>query len=747
MVAEPKRPENREKPVSTASKAEPEEIDDQPSLGLYIAGLIVTLSGILAVTMTVDDQNLTVTTLLLTVIGFVFSVGCRYLRVKLRIAEILLLGTAAYVIYNVASGQFDWHMLVGRSQLDIGIVFAWTMTAWSWALVSDSLILVCALLAMAALGLVASYNPDSQVIDTAFIVFLFSSLYVMGQHLFMAKRKQAPPADRERGGGRLWLTQLLVVIVSTILIFFTASMVVVPAEVIFKGASVSEALQNLATFQQAAKKETEIAGPNVSDDSDLEIGTGEGWGSTADIVAYVTPSDHQPHYWKARTYDQYTGAGWTSSLEGEYRFVDGTGQERGGTLFNIAAPPDGAKTIAAQFEVKGTTHEFFYTGDLENLSVDHPESQLQICRDGHIEFVDKSIVKGIYNTTLTVEPDPNEETWVDKLRKADTHIAPAVTQLYSGSLENPITTADDIAYFKQTVKTVIDALPADKHNQFDEVQALTDYVAHRATYSLSVAPLPAGSDHVRAFLQDTRVGYCDMFSSSLAVLCRAAGFPSRVVTGFASGNFDGTRYDLRVMDKHAWTEVYFAGYGWVPFDATAGAASPSNANANQKKASTIWGKLMGFLVSRGPVAPILIGAIILILGYIVKVEILDGLMRRLRSRDGGTASREEMGRQYESMVRSIGHLGLKRKASETPFEFASRAVPYLKGLQSTLKTPLDTHTVDVFTKRYAVVRYSDRASTSGGDVSLDIFLKNARRARVKRILRRLKPGPKAPAKS
>jgi len=140
--------------------------------------------------------------------------------------------------------------------------------------------------------------------------------------------------------------------------------------------------------------------------------------------------------------------------------------------------------------------------------------------------------------------------------------------------------------------------------------------------------------------------------------------------------------------------------------------------------------------------------ILLILGYIVKVEIIDGLIRRLRNRQSGAVSREEIGKQYEWMVRSIGYLGLKRKASETPFEFAARAVPYLSDMETSLKTPLDTDTVETFTKQYTLIRYgNERRGPAAPDVDagLSLFLRNAQRARIKRALRRLRPGAKSTA--
>ena len=76
-------------------------------------------------------------------------------------------------------------------------------------------------------------------------------------------------------------------------------------------------------------------------------------------------------------------------------------------------------------------------------------------------------------------------------------------------------------------------------------------------------------DTVSDFLLDSRTGYCEQFSGSLAILTRAVGIPSRVVVGFLPGveSEDGD-YEVSVRDMHAWTEVYLAGFGWVAFDPT-----------------------------------------------------------------------------------------------------------------------------------------------------------------------------------
>lgn len=81
-------------------------------------------------------------------------------------------------------------------------------------------------------------------------------------------------------------------------------------------------------------------------------------------------------------------------------------------------------------------------------------------------------------------------------------------------------------------------------------------------------------DAVDQFLFDHQQGYCEQFSSSFAVLMRAAGIPARVVIGYAGGyrNPFGDYWIVRRMDAHAWVEVWLEGRGWVRVDPTAAVA-------------------------------------------------------------------------------------------------------------------------------------------------------------------------------
>jgi hypothetical protein len=58
----------------------------------------------------------------------------------------------------------------------------------------------------------------------------------------------------------------------------------------------------------------------------------------------------------------------------------------------------------------------------------------------------------------------------------------------------------------------------------------------------------------------------------MALMLRYLGIPARVAAGFTSGSYDSRRSTWSVYDRnaHTWVEVWFKGYGWMPFDPTPG---------------------------------------------------------------------------------------------------------------------------------------------------------------------------------
>jgi hypothetical protein len=142
------------------------------------------------------------------------------------------------------------------------------------------------------------------------------------------------------------------------------------------------------------------------------------------------------------------------------------------------------------------------------------------------------------------------------------------------------------------VENTVAPLIAGKTTPYDKVLAIYRFFsfANGFSYSLLTKEGTSGSD-IANFLANKQ-GFCEQYASAMAWLVRAAGIPARVAFGFTSPKPDGHTYTLTNYNLHAWTEVYFDGFGWVPFDATPtsniiGAISPAWApDVNHQDATT-----------------------------------------------------------------------------------------------------------------------------------------------------------------
>src|SRR5215213_5464543 len=61
----------------------------------------------------------------------------------------------------------------------------------------------------------------------------------------------------------------------------------------------------------------------------------------------------------------------------------------------------------------------------------------------------------------------------------------------------------------------------------------------------------------------------------MALMLRMLGVPARVAAGFTSGKREDGGWTVTDHNAHAWVEVWFPGYGWLPFDPTPGRGSLS----------------------------------------------------------------------------------------------------------------------------------------------------------------------------
>ncbi len=86
-------------------------------------------------------------------------------------------------------------------------------------------------------------------------------------------------------------------------------------------------------------------------------------------------------------------------------------------------------------------------------------------------------------------------------------------------------------------------------------------------------PQPHGQPALVDFVLRTKAGYCQHFAGAMALMLRYLGVPARVGAGFTEGTRDGDEWKVTDHDAHTWVEVWFAGWGWLPFDPTPGRGS------------------------------------------------------------------------------------------------------------------------------------------------------------------------------
>ncbi len=171
----------------------------------------------------------------------------------------------------------------------------------------------------------------------------------------------------------------------------------------------------------------------------------------------------------------------------------------------------------------------------------------------------------------------------NRLRVASREYTTEVRQLYLNVPEGALGPAS--LEILETVR----ARSAD--NPYDLALNLQNYLRNSANFRYD----PDVQDESQASCQGLstvecfariRAGYCQYYASTMAILLRQAGVPTRLAQGFLPGERspDGTE-TVRNGAAHAWVEVYFPYYGWVDFDPTGGGvgqpvARPSGAPAS-----------------------------------------------------------------------------------------------------------------------------------------------------------------------
>lgn len=128
------------------------------------------------------------------------------------------------------------------------------------------------------------------------------------------------------------------------------------------------------------------------------------------------------------------------------------------------------------------------------------------------------------------------------------------------------------AHLPRRVYELAEEITESYKNDYDKINAIKAYLL-QFDYSINPGKVPEKQDFVDYFLFQGQRGYCTYFATSMAVLSRCIGLPSRYVEGFMVNpeieNEKGD-YVITSANAHAWAEIYLEGFGWMMIEATPG---------------------------------------------------------------------------------------------------------------------------------------------------------------------------------
>lgn len=183
----------------------------------------------------------------------------------------------------------------------------------------------------------------------------------------------------------------------------------------------------------------------------------------------------------------------------------------------------------------------------------------------------------VYNPSANPQLEEYQQERYDELRTvtdykhADTSLFRYYTAVPKGSLYDSI---------KQLAKEIT----KDATTPVDKVIAIRDFFLQRDKegnkifrYTLTPGtpsdPNIPNASMLGTFIFKTHAGYCTYYAGASLFLLRSIGIPARFTTGFATiDRADKNKgwYWFYASQAHAWTQVYFPGYGWLDFDMTIG---------------------------------------------------------------------------------------------------------------------------------------------------------------------------------
>ena len=252
--------------------------------------------------------------------------------------------------------------------------------------------------------------------------------------------------------------------------------------------------------------------------------------------------------WRGSSLAQFDGKRWFNppSRE-ESRPVD-----RGVILLRSAPRRRAGRSVAYQVELNDIASDtLFFAGTPESITIN--VSRLRFTRGGTVRPPPRTFTAGLlYGVRSYLEADLSPT------------IAPP--ESFPGL---PLEDYLQLPSLDERIPALAREMSAGATSEFAQAKAIETGLQTRYGYTLQLLSEPV-SDPLAYFLFVRRKGHCEYFASSMAVMLRTLGIPSRVATGFLSGVYNPmTGWQvIRASDAHSWVEAWIPGQGWTTFDPT-----------------------------------------------------------------------------------------------------------------------------------------------------------------------------------
>ncbi|HEX2755958.1 MAG TPA: transglutaminase domain-containing protein [Candidatus Limnocylindrales bacterium] len=431
-----------------------------------------------------------------------------------------------------------------------------------------------------------------------------------------------------------------------------------------------------------------------------QVTIGGTWSTSNDPALEILrkAGDNRHVYWRATTYDNFTLFGWSSTDPVDEARPAGT------SILESTADsiPETAARTTETFRIVPQSRLFKVAfSPIDPLSIDR-DTTLTTSGDGGF-FQAIEIAPGVpYTVTASTQElaDIGGGVTQNRLRAAGRDYPDEIVAEYTdvpvGAMGRAATKL--LADLKARTKQ------AGADTPFDLATAIVNELqSTRYQYSTNLPGVcDRDSSTVECFAVH-KIGFCEHYASTMAILLREDGIPTRLVEGFLPGQLDVAtgRETIRTGAAHAWVEVYFPGIGWYGFDPTGGLADPEpipvgsvqpvpSATPRPSLAlpSINPGGRIGEIGPRraGPVAttggPASGGPLIAVAIVLIAVVLLGAFLAYRRGPRGVTTPDGV----YASVAALARRFGFGPRPTQTTFEYAAALGDILPGVRPELHT-------------------------------------------------------------